>query len=218
MKALLLTLLMLTLLAADEKKGDVKEAFVNVNSQTPSIRFEIRYATGDNFIGRPIDGYEEPLCYLTNEAALALRQVQASLQKEGQTLHVYDCFRPQRAVDHFVRWAKDLNDTKMKSAYYPGVDKKELFDRGYIAAKSGHSRGSTLDLTIDGLDMGTPFDFFDPRSHTESDAVTKAQHKNRMRLKKVMEANGFQNYAEEWWHFTLKDEPFKEQYFDFAIN
>ncbi len=214
MKALLLTLLTLTLFADDLKE----EAFVNVNAQTPSIRFEIRYATGNNFIGSPIDGYEEPLCYLTKEAALALQRVQASLQKEGQTLRVYDCFRPQRAVDHFVRWAKELNDTKMKNIYYPGVDKKDLFDQGYIAARSGHSRGSTLDLTIDGLDMGTPFDFFDPWSHTESDAVTKQQHENRMRLKKVMEENGFQNYAEEWWHFTLKDEPFKERYFDFAIK
>ncbi len=218
MKALLLTLLTLTLLADDPKSGDTTEAFLNVNSQSPSIRYEMRYAGTDNFIGSPVDGYEEPICYLTKEAAIAVQKVQASLQKEGQTLRVYDCFRPQRAVDHFVRWAKELNDTKMKSAYYPGVNKKELFKLGYIAAKSGHSRGSTLDLTIDGLDMGTPFDFFDPRSHTESDAVTKEQHKNRMRLKKVMEENGFQNYAEEWWHFTLKDEPFKERYFDFAIK
>jgi len=218
MKALLLTLLTLTLLADDPKSGDTTEAFLNVNSQSPSIRYEMRYAGTDNFIGSPVDGYEEPICYLTKEAAIAVQKVQASLQKEGQTLRVYDCFRPQRAVDHFVRWAKALNDTKMKSAYYPGVNKKELFKLGYIAAKSGHSRGSTLDLTIDGLDMGTPFDFFDPRSHTESDAVTKEQHENRMRLKKVMEENGFQNYAEEWWHFTLKDEPFKERYFDFAIK
>ena len=218
MKALLLTLLTLTLLADDPKSGDTTEAFLNVNSQSSSIRYEMRYAGTDNFIGSPVDGYEEPICYLTKEAAIAVQKVQASLQKEGQTLRVYDCFRPQRAVDHFVRWAKELNDTKMKSAYYPGVNKKELFKLGYIAAKSGHSRGSTLDLTIDGLDMGTPFDFFDPRSHTESDAVTKEQHKNRMRLKKVMEENGFQNYAEEWWHFTLKDEPFKERYFDFAIK
>lgn len=218
MKALLLTLLTLTLLADDPKSGDTTEAFLNVNSQSSSIRYEMRYAGTDNFIGSPVDGYEEPICYLTKEAAIAVQKVQASLQKEGQTLRVYDCFRPQRAVDHFVRWAKELNDTKMKSAYYPGVNKKELFKLGYIAAKSGHSRGSTLDLTIDGLDMGTPFDFFDPRSHTESDAVTKEQHKNRMRLKKVMEENGFQNYAEEWWHFTLKDEPFKERYFDFSIK
>ncbi|MBU1642813.1 M15 family metallopeptidase [bacterium] len=218
MKALFFTLLTLTLFADDPKIDDSKEAFVNINIQIPSIRFEMRYAGTDNFIGRPIDGYEEPLCYLTKEAALALQKVQASLQKEEHTLRVYDCFRPQRAVDHFVRWAKELNDTEMKNIYYPGVDKKELFDRGYIASKSGHSRGSTVDLTIDGLDMGTPFDFFDPRSHTESDAVTEKQHENRMRLKKVMEENGFQNYTEEWWHFTLKSEPFKERYFDFAIN
>jgi D-alanyl-D-alanine dipeptidase len=147
-----------------------------------------------------------------------LQNVQSELQKEGFTLKVFDCYRPQRAVDHFVRWAKDLNDTKMKSTYYPNVDKKDLFKDGYIAAKSGHSRGSTLDLTIEGFDMGTPFDFFDPRSHTMTETVTQQQHKNRMTLKRVMERNGFKNYAEEWWHYTLKEEPFKETYFDFAIS
>ena len=218
MKALLLTLLALTLLADDPKSGDKREAFITVNKEIPSIRFEMRYASGYNFIGRPIDGYRAPLCYLTKEASLALQKVQTALQKEGHTLRVYDCFRPQRAVDHFVRWAKDLDDTGMKKTYYPNVEKKDLFDQGYIAARSGHSRGSTVDLTIDALDMGTPFDFFDPRSHTDSSAVTKEQHKNRMALKKVMEENGFQNYAEEWWHYTLKEEPFRESYFDFEIR
>jgi len=178
----------------------------------------MRYTGTDNFIGTPVDGYAEPLCYLTNEAAVALKKVQQTLQNEGLSLRLFDCYRPQRAVDHFVRWAKDLNDTRMKSSYYPGVAKKDLFKDGYIAAKSGHSRGSTVDLTIDGLDMGTPFDFFDPRSHTQSSAVTTEQHENRMRLKKVMEANGFQNYAEEWWHYTLKDEPYKATYFDFPLR
>jgi len=197
--------------------GDRPESFVNVNTLIPSIRYDMRYASDENFIGQPIQGYEEPICYLTNEAALALKRVQNTLQKEGLRLHLFDCFRPQRAVDHFVRWAKDLDDTKMKEAYYPGVDKRDLFAKGYIAARSGHSRGSTVDLSIEGLDMGTSFDFFDPHSHTDSDKVTKKQHRNRMRLKKVMEANGFANYAEEWWHFTLKDEPYKTTYFDFAI-
>jgi D-alanyl-D-alanine dipeptidase len=215
---ILLALLFCLLIYGGEKVVSRKEGFVNVNRLIPSARFEMRYAGGDNFIGRPIEGYEEPLCYLTKEAAAGVQKVQESLQKEGYTLRLFDCYRPQRAVDHFVRWAADLNDIEMKSVYYPGVDKKELFDRGYIAARSGHSRGSTVDLTIDGLDMGTPFDFFDPRSHTESGAVTGKQHENRMRLKKVMEENGFQNYAEEWWHFTLKNEPFKARYFDFAIR
>ncbi len=193
-------------------------AFTDVNKATPSIVFEMRYSGTENFVGAPVDGYEAPTCYLSNEAAVALAKVQQRLQKEGLRLRVFDCYRPQRAVDHFVRWAEDLNDTKMKRTYYPGVDKKNLFKEGYIAAKSGHSRGSTVDLTIDGFDMGTPFDFFDPRSHTDSGAVTKEQHANRMRLKKVMEANGFQNYAEEWWHYTLKNEPYKTTYFDFAVT
>ncbi len=213
-----LIFLLLTLTLYAEPSGSVKEnSFTNVTETIASISFEMHYAGSDNFIGRPVDGYTAPVCYLTNEAAAALQKVQQSLQNEGLGLILFDCYRPQRAVDHFVRWAKDLNDTKMKNRYYPDVAKKNLFKDGYIAARSGHSRGSTLDLGIVGLDMGTPFDFFDPRSHTNSDAVTPRQHQNRMKLKEVMEANGFQNYAEEWWHYTLKEEPFKESYFDFPI-
>ncbi len=195
-----------------------KRAFTNVNLAIPSIEFAMRYAGRDNFIGSPVDGYAASVCYLTNEAADALKKVQQSLKEESLGLIVFDCYRPQRSVDHFVRWAKDLNDTKMKSLYYPDIAKKKLFKKGYIAARSGHSRGSTVDLSIEGFDMGTPFDFFDVRSHTDSSEVTRQQHKNRMKLKQVMEANGFQNYAQEWWHFTLKDEPFSKTYFDFEID
>ena len=205
-------------LYANEAEPSKHSAFTNINHSIPSLKFEMRYTTTDNFIGRPIDGSKEPICYLTDETAIALVKVQQSLQKEGLGLLVFDCYRPQRAVNHFVRWAKEINDTKMKSTYYPKVDKKDLFRDGYIAAKSGHSRGSTVDLTIVGFDMGTPFDFFDPRSHTNANTVTKKQHNNRMLLKKVMEENGFKNYAEEWWHYTLKEEPFKEHYFDFIIK
>ena len=211
--------LFITLLAlADDSYNYKTDAFININQHIPSINFDMRYTTTNNFIGRPIDGYQEPICYLTNETAIALSKVQQSLRKKGLSLLVFDCYRPQHSVNHFVRWAKDIDDTKMKSTYYPNVDKKDLFRDGYIAAKSGHSRGSTLDLTIDGLDMGTPFDFFDPRSHTDSKVVTKEQHENRMYLKKVMEENGFKNYAEEWWHYTLKNEPFATEYFDFAVE
>ena len=215
----LLILLFITItLYANEAVPSKQTVFTNINQAIPSIKFDMRYTTTNNFIGRPIDGYKASVCYLTNETAQALRKVQSTLQKEGLSLKIFDCYRPQRAVDHFVRWAKEINDTKMKSIYYPNVKKKDLFKDGYIAAKSGHSRGSTVDLTIEGFDMGTPFDFFDPRSHTDSNAVTKKQHKNRMVLKKVMEENGFKNYAEEWWHYTLRDEPFKERYFDFVIE
>lgn len=217
MKIILPLLVSLALLGSDTITPE-EEGFVIINRLIPSIHYDIRYATQQNFLGTPVNGYDAPLCYLTKEAAYALKGAQQTLQKEGLRLQVFDCFRPQRAVDHFVRWAEDINDMKMKKEYYPGVDKKELFAKGYIAARSGHSRGSTVDLTIEGYDMGTPFDFFDPRSHTASDAVTKEQHANRMKLKKVMEKNGFQNYAEEWWHYTLKAEPYTTDYFDFTIS
>ena len=207
-----------TLLHADSYTAVREVHFTTLNTALPSIRYEIRYAGQNNFIGGPIDGYEKPLCLLSNEAAAALEKVQAAVQKEGLKLKVFDCYRPQRAVNHFVRWAKYLNDTRMKNIYYPNVQKKNLFKEGYIAARSGHSRGSTVDLTIEGLDMGTPFDFFDPRSHTDSHDVNITQHANRMYLKTVMEENGFKNYSEEWWHYTLKDEPFPKSYFDFPIR
>ena len=180
--------------------------------------FDLRYATDYNFVGKKIDGYDRALCLLSNAASSALLAVENELEKQGLHLKIFDCYRPQRAVNHFVRWAKDLDDTKMKSIFYPHVAKHNLFKDGYIAAKSGHSRGSTLDLTIDGLDMGSPFDFFDPISHTDATNITKEQHKNRMFLKQVMETHGFKNYAAEWWHYTLKDEPYQKSYFDFVID
>jgi len=215
---LFIALLLSITLYADKTLEHQTDSFTNINYVIPSIHYDMRYATADNFIGSPIDGYKEPICYLTHKTVPALQKVQKTLQEQGHSLRIFDCFRPQRAVDHFVRWAKDIKDTKMKEQYYPNVQKKELFNDGYIAARSGHSRGSTLDLTIDGLDMGTPFDYFDPRSHTNAKSVTKKQHENRMYLKKVMEENGFKNYAEEWWHYTLREEPFKDTYFDFTIE
>lgn len=214
----IISLLIAFIALADDSRNHKTHPFTNVNQAIPSLKFDMRYTTTDNFIGKPIDGYKAPICYLTAETSDALKKVQQRLLKEGLTLHVFDCYRPQQAVDHFVRWAKELSDTKMKSFYYPNVAKKDLFRDGYIAARSGHSRGSTIDLTIDGLDMGTPFDFFDSRSHTDSQAVTQEQFANRMYLKKLMQENGFKNYAEEWWHYTLKDEPYKEKYFDFEIT
>ena len=215
---LLLILLFCSSLFATPPKSLEKAAFTNVNLFISGIHYDIRYAQENNFVGSVIEGYQKPLCFLSHKSALALKKVETSLQKKGLTLKVFDCYRPQRAVNHFVRWAKDLNDTKMKSVYYPNVQKKELFEKGYIAARSGHSRGSTVDLTIEGLDMGTPFDFFDPRSHTDSHDVSVTQHANRMYLKTVMEENGFKNYSEEWWHYTLKNEPFKKRYFDFVVK
>jgi D-alanyl-D-alanine dipeptidase len=198
--------------------------FVDIKQAIPSVQLDIRYDTDRNFVGERIDGYNAPKCLLTKEAAAALVSVQENLERNGMSLKIFDCFRPQRAVDHFVRWAQDLDDQKMKSEYYPSVDKKNLFRDGYIAAKSGHSRGSTLDLTIidlvsnQELDMGTGFDLFDPLSHTANSKVSERQHDNRMILKSVMERNGFKNLKEEWWHYTLVNEPYPDEYFDFEVE
>ena len=197
---------------------------VDVKEFIPSAQLDIRYYTTNNFVGSRIDGYDAPKCFLTREAAVALKKVQEELARNGQSLKLFDCYRPQRAVDHFVRWAKDLSNQEMKSKYYPSVDKENLFRDGYIAARSGHSRGSTLDLTIVDLesnrelDMGTDFDYFDPLSHTVNSRIRKSQQDNRIALKSVMERNGFKNLEEEWWHFTLKSEPYPDKYFDFRVQ
>ncbi len=205
---------------------ELPEGFVDLEEVIPSIQVDVRYHTAENFVGRRIDGYEKPKCLLTEKAAMALKKVQEELRAFGLGLKVYDAYRPQRAVNHFVRWAKDVEDTKMKSKYYPEVEKKNLFKEGYIAEKSSHSRGSTVDVTIvsrDGeaseeLDMGTGWDFFGPQSWPSSMEVTPAQRANRMLLQNLMTKHGFVPLKEEWWHFTLKDEPFPERYFDFPVN
>ena len=175
---------------------------------------DVRYHGADNFVGAPVDGYEAPAAILTRPAADALRQVQERLRARGFGLKVFDAYRPQAAVDHFVRWAADPADRRTKAEYYPGVPKSELFSRGYIAEASGHSRGSTVDLTVvrlsDGaeLDMGTPFDFFGAESAVDYPGLTGGQRANRRLLADAMQAHGFQPYAEEWWHYTLDDEPY----------
>lgn len=202
------------------------EGFVEIRDAVPGIQVELRYLTGDNFVGEPIDGYEAERCYITAEAARALARVQHELSHVGLSLKVFDAYRPQRAVDHFVRWAGDLDDTKMKARYYPDVEKAHLFRDGYIAARSGHSRGSTVDLTIvsmdsgepEPLDMGTPWDYFGPHSWPLSREVTPQQRANRMLLQSLMIKHGFRPLAEEWWHFTLEDEPYPKTYFDFVVR
>ena len=231
MKNALIVLLLasIILLSACAGKKEISaignnDGFVDVKEFIPSVQLDIRYYTTDNFVGSRIDGYDAPKCFLTREAAVALEKVQEELARNGQSLKIFDCYRPQRAVDHFVRWAKDLSNQEMKSKYYPSVEKENLFRDGYIAARSGHSRGSTLDLTIIDLesnrelDMGTDFDFFDPLSHTVNSRIRKCQQDNRIALKSVMERNGFKNLEEEWWHFTLKSEPYPDKYFDFKVQ
>lgn len=219
--------------AADAPVPEAQESpdLVDVRTLEPSIRTDIRYAGPDNFVGTRIDGYEAAKCLLSRAAAEALTEVQRDLASEGLGLLVYDCYRPQRAVDHFVRWAADTADVTRKPDYYPNVQKSRLFEDGYIAERSGHSRASTVDLTLvrlgdgaggggDGgiLDMGTPYDFFDPRSHTESPDITRRQQANRLRLRDAMQAAGFRNYEAEWWHYTLRDEPYPDSYFDVVIR
>ena len=202
------------------------EGFVYVKDIIPSIVLDMRYYTEDNFVGQRIDGYEKPRCILSKKAAIALKKVQEELRIFGLELKIFDAYRPQQAVDHFVRWAKNIGNVKMKTKYYPDVDKKNLFRDGYIAAKSSHSRGSTVDLTIISLfpikplelDMGTGFDFFGPLSWPDSKAVKPDQRAHRMLLQTLMTKHGFKPLQEEWWHFTLKDEPFPDTYFDFTIK
>lgn len=200
------------------------EGFVYVQDIEPTIQTELRYLSNNNFIGKPIDGYHKEVVIISAPAAKALANVQKELLKKDLSLKIFDAYRPQQAVDHFVRWAKVLNDTLMKAQYYPDVEKKDLFKKGFIAAKSGHTRGSTVDLTIvdlktgKELDMGSPFDFFGVESHPFYDGITEVQKKNRLYLRKVMLANGFKPYENEWWHFTLENEPYPETYFNFPIE
>lgn len=248
-----MTALALLLAASAPAAGSTPEAgapedFVALRSVDPTIIQEMRYFTPHNFVGEPIDGYEEPICILTRPAAEALHQAQLKLRPQGYTLKVYDCYRPQRAVDHFVRWAEDLDDQTMKGEFYPDVDKTRLFEDGYIAEKSGHSRGSTMDLTIvklpakptrpyvpgeplvscyapqserfpdNSVDMGTGYDCFDTLSHTLDPRIQGEQRANRLLLKDTLETLGFVNLAEEWWHFTFKPELYPDTYFDFPVS
>jgi zinc D-Ala-D-Ala dipeptidase len=202
---------------------DRPAAFVDAASVVPGLLADIRYAGSHNFVGRPIDGYEAPRCLLTQAAADALAAVARDLSSRGLHVKVFDCYRPTRAVANFVRWARELNDTAGKAEFYPNVDKRTLFRDGYIASQSGHSRGSTADLTLaqaDGheLDMGTPFDFFSPKSWSADPSISAEAHTNRMLLATAMRRRGFRGYDKEWWHFTLRGEPFPETYFDFPVK
>jgi len=178
----------------------------------------------NNFIGRPVDGYQAPAAILTTEAARALSYVSMDLAEQDYGLKIFDAYRPQRAVNDFIKWAKDPGDIRMKEEYYPRVDKNDLFSLGYIAKKSGHSRGSTIDLTLvdkktgKELDMGSHFDYLDPISAHGSPLITQQQNHNRELLKIAMEKRGFKSYSGEWWHYTLINEPYPDRYFDFAVD
>ena len=198
--------------------------FVSVSDADPDVILEIRYFSTYNFIGERIDGYISPVALLTKEAAGALRCASKDFMKMGYLIRVFDAYRPQRAVDHFVRWARDLEDVRMKKIFYPDVDKENLFREGYIARHSGHSRGSTVDITLFDMargadaDMGSCFDYFGDISHSDYEDISKEQLDNRKLLREVMIQNGFIPLKEEWWHFTLKDEPYPDTYFDFPVE
>lgn len=198
--------------------------FVMLSEAVPDAILEIRYYSTYNFVGRRINGYEEPVAMLTKEAAEALKAVSDELITKGYRLKIYDAYRPQRAVTHFANWAKDLDDTKMKKYFYPDLDKSVLFKQGYIAHKSGHSRGSTVDLTLFDMntekeaDMGGTFDFFGELSHPDYKNITEEQYNNRMILREAMMKHGFKPLSTEWWHFTLKNEPYPDTYFNFPVT
>ncbi|TXD51076.1 MULTISPECIES: M15 family metallopeptidase [unclassified Polaribacter] len=203
---------------------EMPNGFVYVSDIDSTITSELRYLGSRNFIGKPIDGYKNNCVIMSKQAAKNLKQAQTMLLKKGFSLKIFDAYRPQKAVDHFVRWATVLNDTLMKKEYYPSVAKSALFKRGYIASKSGHTRGSTLDVTLINLktgkevDMGSPYDFFGVQSHPFYSKITDQQKENRMLLRTIMQQHNFKPYKNEWWHFTLKEEPYPKTYFNFNVN
>ncbi len=204
--------------------AQLPKGFVYLKEIDSTIKTDIKYYTTHNFVGKRINGYNSNKVIVSKQTADALKKIQSSLKKEQLSLKIYDAYRPERAVKHFWNWALQLNDTLMKKEYYPNVAKKELFKLQYIAKRSGHSRGSTVDVTLvdlktnKELDMGTPYDFFGEESWVNYSKITLEQQKNRKLLQRIMLKNGFKNYYQEWWHFTLIDEPFKNNYFDFEIN
>ncbi|SED49966.1 D-Ala-D-Ala dipeptidase vanX. Metallo peptidase. MEROPS family M15D [Tenacibaculum sp. MAR_2010_89] len=203
---------------------NLPEGFSYVKDIDPTILRELRYCNHNNFVGIPVNGYNDDVLITSTLTAKALKKVQAELTKKGYSLKVFDAYRPQTAVNHFVKWARVINDTLMKQQYYPNLNKRHLFKLGYIATKSGHSRGSSVDLTIVNiktgkeLDMGSPYDFFGVSSHITFQKLTKNQKKNRSLLQQSMKKFGFRPYKNEWWHFTLRNEPFPNTYFDFPIK
>ena len=203
---------------------ELPDGFVYLSDVDKTIKSELRYLSSNNFIGKPIDGYSNNRVIITKPAAINLKKIQTELLKKGFSLKIFDAYRPQQAVNHFVKWAKVLNDTLMKKEYYPEVHKSELFKLGYIASKSGHTRGSTLDVTIINiktakeLDMGSPYDFFGVQSHPFFPKISKEQKENRVFLRAIMLQNNFKPYENEWWHFTLIEEPFPNTYFNFPVK
>lgn len=218
------SLIFAILFVACAAQKEIPNSFIELKKMVPNIEIELRYFGNHNFMGRRVKGYEANKVYISKEAAKSLVLIQKELNQMGLGIKVFDAYRPQQAVDNFKEWALDIADSTAKQEFYPDVDKRDLFKLGYIAEKSGHSRGSTIDLTIINLtdkkelDMGTGFDFFGEPSHHDYSEISDAQKANRKLLRGIMEKYGFKAIEEEWWHYTLKNEPFKDQYFNFAIK
>lgn len=237
-------IILLAFLSTPAMAANLPDGFVYLSDVAPDIRQDMRYAGEHNFVGRPIDGYEAPQCVLTTEAGEALRAASEELAADNLALRVYDCYRPARAVADFAEWARQVDDVAMQGEFYPRIDKSRLFELGYIAERSGHSRGSTVDLTIEPvdapiaawtpeddlvdcalperfadnlLDYGTGYDCFDTHSHHGAEGITAEAEANRERLRDLMDRHGFALYQEEWWHYTLRNEPFPDTYFDFVV-
>lgn len=242
--AVLLTCSLMTSCKSAQEMARLKDKtldssqFVNITDVIPDVILEIRYHSTYNFVGARIDGYEEPVALMTRVAADSLRAVSDDLRYHGYCLKIYDAYRPQRGVDHFLRWAQNPNDTITKAYFYPNLTKKQVFDGEYVAEKSGHSRGSTVDLTLvdmktgKELDMGGTFDWFGPESHPDygggnpetldfvqtDSTFTSVQFYNRMVLRTAMMRHGFLPLDNEWWHFRLANEPFPDTYFNFPVK
>ncbi|MEO8932839.1 MAG: M15 family metallopeptidase [Xanthomarina sp.] len=223
-KTIIFVSLFFILVSFKQDKVTLPAGFVYAKTFIPDLEVDLRYYSTNNFVGDTIAGYYSNKLIVTRQTAEALKRVQDDLAFHNLCLIVYDGYRPQEAVNHFIKWAKKLDDTLMKREFYPEVKKSRLFQEGYISSRSGHSRGSTLDLTIidadthQPLDMGSPFDFFGEESWTNYQHLSEQQKLNRQFFQEVMSKHGFRNYPKEWWHFTLRNEPFPKTYFDFPIK
>ena len=224
--AIVVTIITLSVTLCCKRANPLEDSsdFVEISEVVPDVILEIRYYSTYNFVGDRIDGYLSPTAWLTREAADSLKAVSDDVMQLGYRLKIYDAYRPQCAVDHFVRWAADITDTTMRSYFYPDVDKSELFEQEYIMEKSGHTRGSTVDLTLfdmtleDEVDMGGTFDWFGEESHPDYTGITEEQFANRMILREAMLRHGFKPLESEWWHFTLENEPYPDTYFTFPVQ
>ena len=214
------------MLSSAVSANNIPADFVDVASLIPSVQIQMAYVGQHNFVGTRVDGYQANKCYLQQNAAQALVKVQQAALAQGYSLWIFDCYRPQRAVNHFMRWAADLTDTRTKAQYYPNLGKDQLVGE-YIAEKSGHSRGSTIDLTLAKqdeqgtwrpIDMGSPFDMFDPVSNVGAAGISPRQTANRQLLQDLMHAAGFKVYSMEWWHFTHQPPAYTDTYFDFVVR